>query len=106
RQRKRAELSEPFSPYGATAFGKALEVLKESVYGGKYRTFLVQAPSTVAELSFAVEAAKKIDGNIIISAPEHGWIDHIEGALREAVGETALVSYHAGINAGKRSESL
>jgi primosomal protein N' (replication factor Y) len=76
------------------------------VNGGRYKAFLLQAPSTIAELSFAVAAARTVEGNVMVVAPEHDWIEHIEGSLREAVGEDALVTYHAGLSAGRRSEAI
>jgi primosomal protein N' (replication factor Y) len=104
--RKQKRISEPFESYGSGSFGDAVHSVREAVRAGEYRAFLAHAPSTRAELSFAVEVARSEEGTVLIVAPEHDWLEFVEGTLREAVGEEALVMYHAGMSAGKRSEAI
>jgi primosomal protein N' (replication factor Y) len=82
----------------------ALDEMAERARKGYYRTFLLHAPSVAYEVSFVLEAAKRL-GNVLVLVPDHAGVRRLAPLLEEAApGRLAL--YHSGLSRGLRSRAL
>ncbi|MEJ2314470.1 MAG: hypothetical protein P8Y85_06780 [Nitrospirota bacterium] len=100
-----AEAPSAYSP--GPLDGKSLEgaaLVRESVAGRCYRTFLYHAPSTRDELAFALEAIRDAEG-VVVLVPEHTGMRYVERAVRDVAGER-LALFHGGLSGGARSQAL
>ncbi len=83
---------------------QGLDDIYESLCSKQYRAFLLHAPSTDYERAYIAQAAKDIEGLIVV-CPDLAAMRLLEGPLRESYGER-LVLLHSGLNKGARTEAL
>lgn len=81
-----------------------ISMVKESISGGKYKTYLLQAPTTAYELSHIAEIIKRI-GNAIILVPEITEIEIVAPILRAMFGER-LVLIHGQLTKARRRDAF
>lgn len=81
-----------------------ISAVKENISGGKYKTYLLQTPTTAYEFSHVSEIIRGT-GNAIIMVPEITDIETIAPVLRDMFGER-LTLIHGQLTKARRKEAF